>query len=137
MSEAPGDRWVSGVPDRPAEGDEDAVLVAVGNAPDASTAERIAQALVAERLAACVNLLAPCRSVYRWEGAVESAEEVPLLIKTTALRWAALQARYAQLHPYQVPELLAWPPARALPAYAAWVRSSVTAGPGDAASPTD
>lgn len=115
---------------------DDAVLVAVGNAPDAQAAERIARTLVDERLAACVNLLAPCRSVYRWEGAVESAEEVPLLIKTTARCWEALQARYAQLHPYRVPELLAWPAARALPAYAAWVRESVHEGREDPASPS-
>jgi len=116
-------------------GTGDAVLVAIGNAPDAASAGRIAQALVAERLAACVNLLAPCRSVYRWEGAVEAADEVPLLIPTTADRWAALQARYAQLHPHRVPELLAWPASRGLPAYAAWVRASVQAGSGDADDP--
>ena len=99
----------------------DGVLVAISNAPDAQTAERIARALVEERLAACVNLLAPCTSIYRWQGALEQSAEVPMLIKTTRRRWPALEARFRELHPYQVPELVALAPDAILPAYASWV----------------
>ncbi|MFM8557029.1 MAG: divalent-cation tolerance protein CutA [Betaproteobacteria bacterium] len=101
----------------------DSVLIAISNAPDAALAESIARALVEERLAACVNLLAPCLSIYRWQGAVEQATEVPMLIKTTRRRWAALEARLRELHPYDVPELIAVQPAAILPAYAGWVIS--------------
>lgn len=97
------------------------VLMAITNAPDAETAQRIARTLVEERLAACVNVLAPCQSVYRWQGAVEEAQEIPLLIKTAQDRFAALQRRLTELHPYEVPELLSWRPTGGLPAYASWV----------------
>jgi periplasmic divalent cation tolerance protein len=96
------------------------VLTTVG---DAAEAERIARALVDERLAACVTALGPARSVYRWEGAVASADEIPLLIKTTADRWPALRTRLRELHPYEVPEMLALPVADGWPAYLDWVRT--------------
>ena len=96
------------------------VLTAVG---DAAQAERIARALVDERLAACVTALGAARSVYRWAGAVESAEEIPLLIKTTVERWPALRARLHELHPYEVPEMLALPVSDGWPAYLDWVRT--------------
>ena len=99
----------------------DGVLVAFSNAPDAQTAQRIADARVEEGLAACVNLLAPCHSVYRWQGAVERAQEVPMLIKTSRRRFAALSRRLAELHPYEVPELIAIAPDAASAAYADWV----------------
>ncbi|UTH75473.1 divalent-cation tolerance protein CutA [Chromobacterium sp. IIBBL 290-4] len=96
-------------------------LLVISNAPDADSAARLAEALVAERLAACVNILAPCRSVYRWQGRVEQAEEVPLLIKTTEGVYPALEARLTALHPYDVPEIVALPLSRGLPAYLRWV----------------
>ncbi|AXK38627.1 divalent-cation tolerance protein CutA [Crenobacter cavernae] len=95
------------------------------NAPDEATASRLAETLVGERLAACVNLLAPCRSVYRWQGRVETASEVPMLIKTTAERYPALEARLAELHPYEVPEIVALPLSAGLPAYLAWLADSI------------
>lgn len=98
-----------------------AVLVVFTNAPDAELAGSIARTLVDERLAACVNVLAPCRSVYRWQGVVESADEVPMVIKTTQDRFAALARRLGELHPYEVPELLAFKPDAGLPAYLNWV----------------
>lgn len=113
----------------------DAVVLALTNAPDHDVGERIARALVDERLAACVNILAPCQSIYRWQGALEAATEVPLLIKTTRQRWAELVARLAALHPYEVPELIALTPAAILPAYSAWViketRDSLAKRPGE------
>lgn len=96
-------------------------LLVLTNCPDADCAERIARALVDARLAACVNILAPARSVYRWQGAVEQADEVPLLIKTTAGRYAALEAAIRQHHPYEVPEIVALPIDRGLPAYLQWL----------------
>ena len=87
----------------------------------AEEAHRIADAAVEERLAACANILAPCRSIYRWQGEVERADEVPALFKTRADTAEALIARIAELHSYQVPAAVVWPIAAALPAYAEWV----------------
>ncbi|HDE1507272.1 TPA: divalent-cation tolerance protein CutA, partial [Klebsiella pneumoniae] len=87
----------------------------------ADSAERIATALVAERLAACVNLLPGLRSVYRWQRKVEAAAEVLLLVKTSAEAYPALQERLRQLHPYELPELLAVEAASGLPEYLQWL----------------
>ena len=87
---------------------------------DAAEAERIAGIVVEERLAACANILSPCRSIYRWQGKVERAEEVPVLFKT--VRADALIARIAGLHSYDVPAAVAWDVVAAWPDYAAWVR---------------
>lgn len=97
------------------------VHLAYCTCPDTHSAELLARTLVDERLAACVNVLPGVRSIYRWEGAVENAEEVLLLIKTTGERLPALAARLSQLHPYDLPELLAVPVAAGLPAYLHWV----------------
>lgn len=96
-------------------------LLVLTNCPDADCAEAIATALVEAGLAACVNILAPARSVYRWQGAVERASEVPLLIKTTAARYAALEAAIRAGHPYELPEIVAVPIDRGLPAYLRWL----------------
>ena len=100
-----------------------AMLIVLTNVPDAATAERMADVLVQEQLAACVNVLAPCRSVYRWQGAIERADEVPMLIKTAQDRYAALQRRIKELHPYEVPEIVACKPQAGWPPYADWVIS--------------
>lgn len=102
-------------------------LAVLTNCPDAETAEQIANALVTRRLAACVNLLPPCRSVYQWEGKVEQAVEVPLLIKTTEACYPALEAAIRELHPYQTPEIIALPVAHGLPAYLQWVADETRA----------
>ena len=99
------------------------VTIVLTTVPDAACADRIARALVDERLAACVTTLGPARSTYRWQGAVESADELPLLIKTTAAAWPALRERLRALHPYDVPEMLAWPASDGWPPYLDWVRS--------------
>lgn len=96
-------------------------LLVLTNTPDAETARRIARHLVEAHLAACANALAPCRSVYRWQGQVEEAEEVPLLIKTTAARYPEVEAAIRALHPYELPEVVAVRLDRGLPAYLAWV----------------
>lgn len=84
-------------------------------------AERIASQMVEERLAACANILAPCRSIYRWQGAIERAEETPALFKTATAD--ALIARIAELHSYDVPAIVAWPIVAAHPPYAAWIEA--------------
>ena len=87
----------------------------------------LATKLVEQRVAACVNILAPCQSVYRWEGKLEEAEEVPLLIKTSAARYAALEEAIRAYHPYELPEIVAVRIDRGLPAYLAWVAASTAA----------
>lgn len=96
-------------------------LLVLTNLPERAAAERLAEMLVEKRLAACVNVLAPCRSVYRWKGAVQSEEEHPMLIKTTDERYAALEAALRAGHPYELPEIIAVPVERGLPAYLDWV----------------
>jgi periplasmic divalent cation tolerance protein len=92
-------------------------------APDRECAERIARALVAERLAACVNALPGVTSFYRWEGKLEEASEVLLLAKTRADRTAALAARVRELHPYTLPEVLELSACGGSEAYLEWVRT--------------
>jgi periplasmic divalent cation tolerance protein len=92
---------------------------------DAGEAERIGRAMVEERLAACVNILGPIRSIYRWKGAIESAEEVAGIFKTSDRKAHALIDRIAALHSYDVPCIAAWPVEEVLAAYADWVEESV------------
>ena len=96
-------------------------LLVLTNLPDRAAAERLADALIEKRVAACVNILAPCRSVYRWQGTVQRDEEHPMLIKTTEERYAALEAAIRAGHPYELPEIIALPIERGLPAYLEWV----------------
>ncbi|MDF1797543.1 MAG: divalent-cation tolerance protein CutA [Planctomycetota bacterium] len=97
------------------------MLVVLCTAPDAEVARRIARELVGEGLAACVNLVPGLTSIYRWEGAVEEATEVLLLIKLEAGGYPALEARVLELHPYDTPELIALAAALVEPRYAAWL----------------
>ncbi|MGV0951469.1 MAG: divalent-cation tolerance protein CutA [Azonexus sp.] len=101
-------------------------LLVLTNCPDEESANAIALALVEERLAACVNILPRVQSVYRWQGAVESATEIPLFIKSTATNYPALEAAIRHRHPYQVPEIIALPVERGLPAYLDWIASETT-----------
>ena len=96
-------------------------LLVLTNLPDRAAAMKLAAAIVGERLAACVNVLAGCTSIYRWKGAVEEAEEVPVLIKTNAARYPDLEAGIRRLHPYEVPEIIALRVVDGLPEYLAWV----------------
>jgi periplasmic divalent cation tolerance protein len=100
--------------------DHDALLVFT-NAPDRSVAMQLAQALVERRLAACVNVLNGCTSVYRWDGAVETAEEVPVLIKTRVGRYAEVEDAIRKIHPYELPEIVAVPIVHGLVDYLDWV----------------
>ena len=102
-------------------------LLVFTNLPDRLAAERLADALIEKRVAACVNILAPCRSVYRWKGAVQHDEEHPVLIKTSAERYPALEAAIRAAHPYELPEIVAVPVERGLPAYLDWVATQTAA----------
>ena len=97
------------------------VLACFCTCPDASSASRIADALVEDRLAACVNQVPGLRSVYRWAGAIERADEVLLVIKTTRSRLEALTTRIRELHPHERPEVIAFAVAGGLAAYLDWV----------------
>jgi periplasmic divalent cation tolerance protein len=93
--------------------------------PDEAAAQRIASALVAEQLAACVNIVPGITSVYRWKGAIENATELLLIIKTTAAVYTRLQDRIRALHPYELPEVIAVSLDQGLPDYLAWIRTSL------------
>lgn len=104
----------------------DSVLLVLSNLPDRERAMELADALLERRLAACVSVLGECRSVYRWQGAVESASEVPVLIKTRQSQYARVEQTIRELHPYELPEVLAIAVSGGLPDYLQWVlRESV------------
>lgn len=96
-------------------------LVCLASCPDTAIATDIAETLVEERLAACINIVPGARSIYRWNGRVHTGDEVVLIIKTTDARLAGLTRRLQALHPFDVPELVALPVAGGLSAYLAWV----------------
>lgn len=112
-------------------------LLCLCSCPDEATAERIAHALVTERLAACVNTLPGMGAVYRWQGRVESATEVLLMAKTMDHREPALRARIQALHPYELPEVVAVQLDAGLPAYLAWIAASTSGGEAEAGPATD
>ncbi|MGV3626269.1 MAG: divalent-cation tolerance protein CutA [Betaproteobacteria bacterium] len=97
------------------------VLLVMSSLPDQAAAQQLARTLIERRLAACVSVLAPCTSVYRWQGSVEETVEIPVLIKTTAGRYVELESALRALHPYELPEIVAVPVLRGLPAYLDWV----------------
>ena len=103
--------------------ERDAVCVVLVTAPDDETPGKIARALVEEKLVACVNIVPGVRSVYRWEGAVQEDAEVLLVLKTRADRCAAVAARVADLHSYDLPEVLVLPVSAGSDAYLDWVRT--------------
>ncbi len=97
------------------------IVVVMCTCPPGDQAGFIARTLVEEGHAACVNRLPGVTSTYRWQGQVEQSEETLLLIKTSRERYAALQSRLAQIHPYELPEIIAVPITTGLPAYLQWV----------------
>ena len=101
-------------------------LLVLSNLPDRDAAVALASALIARRVAACVNVLAACTSVYRWEGRVTGDDEQLLIIKTSDERVAALREELFKRHPYDVPEFVVVPVAETSDAYGAWLLDSVT-----------
>lgn len=101
------------------------ILLVITHCPDEECANAIALAVVEAELAACVNVLPRVQSVYRWRGAVESASEIPLFIKSTAAAYPALEAKIRELHPYELPEIVALSVDRGLPDYLNWVAGEI------------
>lgn len=105
------------------------VLLVLTNLPDRDAAVTLARALIERRVAACVNVLGECTSVYRWQGKVEEAAEVPLLIKTSEAAYPGLEHCIRELHPYELPEIVAVPLAQGLPEYLKWVLAEARPSP--------
>ena len=97
------------------------VFIVMTHLPDAAAAEGLASALVEARLAACVSFATGVRSVYRWQGKIETANEVSLTIKTTQRHYPALEAAIRAAHPYELPEIIALPVVAGLSSYLQWI----------------
>lgn len=100
-----------------------AILV-LTNLPDQESAEKLAQYLVSSKLAACINILAPCTSIYEWQGSIARDTEVPMLIKAASAHYAALEAAIRERHPYELPEIIHVPVTGGLTAYLDWIVNS-------------
>jgi periplasmic divalent cation tolerance protein len=100
------------------------ILLIFTNLPDRASALGLARDLVEARCAACVNVLGGCTSVYRWQGEIETAEEVPVLIKTRSALYGAVEQAIRARHPYDVPEIIAVPVSQGLPSYLEWVETA-------------
>ena len=103
----------------------DEVLLVLTNLPDRDSAQRIAHSLIESRAAACVNILAECTSVYRWQDKIENAGEVPLLIKTTRAAYPRVEELIRSQHPYELPEIIAVSVVAGLPSYLQWVKQEI------------
>ena len=104
----------------------DEVLLVLTNLPDRDSAQRIAHSLIESRAAACVNILAECTSVYRWNEKTEAASEVPLLIKTTLAAYPRVEELIRLQHPYELPEIIAVSVVAGLPSYLQWVEQEIS-----------
>jgi periplasmic divalent cation tolerance protein len=96
-------------------------ILIITHLPDKERAMALAHRLIEERLAACVNVMADCTSVYHWQGKNETASEVPVLNKTLAQHYARLEQLIMSMHPYELPEIIAVPVTNGLPAYLKWI----------------
>lgn len=105
------------------------IVLVLSTVPDSDCARHVARTLVGEGLAACVNVVPGLLSVYQWQGAVEEAQELLLLIKCSRSAAAAVQKRLKDLHPYELPEILMFESTAGLPAYLEWVVAHSSAGP--------
>ncbi len=102
-------------------------LLVMTNLPDAATAHRIAQRLIERKLAACANILPVVTSMYRWQGKIEVASECAMWLKTTRVQYDALLQALLEQHPYELPEVIALPVERGLPAYLKWIETETQA----------
>lgn len=101
------------------------ILLVITNLPDAASAEKLARSIIEGRAAACVNQLAPCTSTYRWKNSIETATEVPVLIKTTQGGYSLVEKLIREAHPYELPEIIAVPVTAGLPAYLDWIAGEI------------
>ncbi len=106
----------------------DAAILVLTSLPDREAAQTLAHALVTGRLAACVNIGTPVESMYHWKGQIETAREVPLAIKTRAVLYPKVEALIGELHPYELPEIIAVPIAHGSASYLDWIRAETHAG---------
>lgn len=104
-----------------------AAILVLTSLPDADTARRLARGLIEARLAACVQVGAPVESLYHWQGKLETANEIPLAIKTNAAAWPRLLAAIRDHHPYELPEIVAVPIIDGLPGYLDWIDAQTRA----------
>jgi len=104
----------------------DEILLVLTNLPDRDSAQRMAHSLIENHAAACVNILAECTSVYRWQEKIENASEIPLLIKTTRAAYPRVEELIRSQHPYELPEIIAVSVVAGLPAYLQWVVQEVS-----------
>lgn len=102
-------------------GEQEGIVSVYATFASDEEAQRLCRQLVEEQLAACANILAPCRSIYRWQGKIEEAEEIPALLKTAAANAPALLARLRELHSYDVPAAVVWPIRQTTPDYCEWI----------------
>lgn len=105
---------------------EDIILV-LTNMPDEASAKTLAETLVTQKLAACINIMAPCHSVYSWQGKLEHADEIPVQIKTSQAQYRALEAAIIKAHPYELPEIITINVDGGLPRYLQWVNAQLSA----------
>jgi periplasmic divalent cation tolerance protein len=103
----------------------EAVLV-VTQVPDRATADRLAAAVLERRLAACVSIGTPVDSLYHWRGRIETAREIPVVIKAPAWRYADIEATIRELHPYELPEVIAVPVSHGLRPYLDWLAAEAS-----------
>lgn len=111
------------------------VIAVLTNLPDSESAFNLARLLVRRRLAACVNVLAPATSFYRWEGREQESPEIPVIIKTTDERYAELERAIREAHPYDLPEIIAVPVEHGFENYLGWVRDECKPLPDSGAKP--
>lgn len=102
------------------------ILLILTNFPDETSARKLAKILVEQRLAACVNILQGCTSIYRWQGQIETTGEIPVLIKTTREQYKAVEQIIKSQHPYELPEVIAVPLDNGSPAYLQWITNETT-----------
>lgn len=94
--------------------------------PNEASAKQLAETLIAQKLAACINLLSPCQSIYAWQGNIEHASEIPMLIKTNQAQYDALEAAIIKAHPYELPEIISIHVGGGLPRYLQWVNAQLS-----------
>jgi periplasmic divalent cation tolerance protein len=99
-------------------------IIVITHLPSTIAAEKLALHLVENHLAACVNIMAPCTSFYRWQGNIESATEFPVVIKSTLARYSALEAEIRSVHPYELPEIIHVNISGGLKAYLSWINTN-------------
>jgi len=106
---------------------EKTLILVLTTMPDETSARQLAESLVTQKLAACINILGPCQSIYSWQDKLEHTNEVPVLIKTNQAQYQALEAAIIKAHPYELPEIISINVDGGLPGYLQWVSAQLSA----------